>query len=749
MTEGKPKRVRRRSRWAWGTTALAGVLSLAERRAQTQVAVVEADEEVVVTATRVASDPFQVPVQTTVITAEDIEAQMATDIKDVIRFEPGVSVPTSPARFSAAFSPAGRDGNSGFSIRGMGGNRVLFVVDGVRVPDGFSFGPAAFGRGDYVDLDLVQTIEIVRGPASALYGSDGLAGTVSFTTKDPRDFLYGDEPAAARVRLSYASADESLASGVSAAGLWGDWSGLIAYTHREGHEQENQGDNFALDSTRTAPNPQDIESNAVMGRLVFQPNASHRFRITADYGDRDIVTEVLTGRAPLPPASSTSVLDLDGLDTSERARLGVDYTWLNQGGLVDRAFVSLYTQRSELYQFSAEDRNTAADRTRITTFDTDVTGGAVQFDSVFNTGAVEHRLIYGGDLSVTRQEGIRDGMTPPTGEVFPTRAFPNTDYTLAGLYIQDEISFSDGLVVLFPALRYDSYELDPEIDALYPIPVDGQSDDHFSPRLGIVAWPAEHVGVFFNYAHGFRAPSPNQVNQNFSNLAFSYTTIPNPDLRPETSDGAELGVRLVDVGALGGTWRASASAYSSWYEDFIAGPVQVAGPPAGLGTPMDPSVFQVINIGEVEIWGLESRIEGRWENGLSFRLAVAFAEGDEINGGVRTPLETIDPLRVVTGVGYDAPGGRWGGQAIVTYSARKDEDRTAAGNFRPDAFTILDLTAYVALTDSAVLRAGVFNVTDETYWWWSDVQGLGASSTIADAFTQPGRNFSVSISYRF
>jgi hemoglobin/transferrin/lactoferrin receptor protein len=114
---------------------------------------------------------------------------MAADIKDLIRFEPGVSVHRAPARFGAASGTTGRDGNAGFNIRGLEGNRVLVQVDGVRVPDGFEFGAQSAGRGDYVDLGLVKSVEILRGPPSALYGSDGLAGAVSFITSDPDDFL--------------------------------------------------------------------------------------------------------------------------------------------------------------------------------------------------------------------------------------------------------------------------------------------------------------------------------------------------------------------------------------------------------------------------------------------------------------------------------------------------------------------------------------------------------------------------------
>jgi len=98
------------------------------------------------------------------------------------------------------------------------------------------------------------------------------------------------------------------------------------------------------------------------------------------------------------------------------------------------------------------------------------------------------------------------------------------------------------------------------------------------------------------------------------------------------------------------------------------------------------------------------------------RGSVIMAEGDRVDGGTSRPLDSIDPLKLTAGLGYDAPDKRWGGQAIVTHVAGKAADEAAAGAFRPDAFTILDLTAYWRVTDQAAVRLGVFNVTDETYW---------------------------------
>src|SRR6186713_2023414 len=166
-------------------------------------------EQLSITATRLQTEVDAVPATVSVISAATIEEQLAQNIKDLIRYEAGVSVRAAPARFTAALASTGRDGNSGFNIRGLEGNRVLIQVDGVRMPEAFSFGAQSVGRGDYVDLDILKSVEIVRGPASALYGSDGLAGSVSFITKDPRDVLTDGHNIALTGRAAYASADEA------------------------------------------------------------------------------------------------------------------------------------------------------------------------------------------------------------------------------------------------------------------------------------------------------------------------------------------------------------------------------------------------------------------------------------------------------------------------------------------------------------------------------------------------------------
>ncbi|WP_395670415.1 TonB-dependent hemoglobin/transferrin/lactoferrin family receptor [Phenylobacterium sp.] len=693
--------------------------------------------------TRTEKPASAVPASVSVIAAEEIETSIATDIKDLVRYEPGVSVRSSPARFGAALGTTGRDGNAGFNIRGLEGNRVLIQVDGVRTPDAFGFGAQSVGRGDFQDLDLIKQVEILRGPASALYGSDGLAGAVSFTTKDPADILRGDARFGGRVRGAYASADDSYAGSVMAAGRQGDLSALIAYSHRQGHEQETQGTNAAANTDRTTANPQDVRSQSLLGKLVFEPAGGHRLRLTAEHFEREVLADVLSGIAK-PPLAATSVVRLMADDDTRRDRVGLDHRWQLSGGPVSQLSWSVYGQWAETQQLTFEDRNTAADRIRRNTFDNRVVGAAAEIQGKVEAAGLTHEWVAGVDASITRQEGVRDGAVPPAGEPFPTRAFPNTDYTLVGVFAQDEIALFDGKLSLFPALRYDWYELEPKTDALLPgfVAVAKSSDGRLSPKLGVLLKPREELGVFVNYGQGFKAPSPSQVNNAFANPIQNYRSIPNPDLEPETSKTIEGGARWTTR-----TWSAEVAGFAGEYDNFIE-QIQVG----GTFTPTDPATYQFVNIGRVKIHGVEAKGRFSLDNGFGGFAGAAWSKGDAI-AAAKTALPSIDPVKLVAGLTWRSASGAFGGQAVATHVLRKDEDRLGVACtptcFVPPSFTLVDVTGFWRVADGATLRAGVFNLTDETYWWWSDARGLSATSVSRDAYTQPGRNVSVSLAIDF
>ncbi|WP_428628184.1 TonB-dependent hemoglobin/transferrin/lactoferrin family receptor [Sphingopyxis sp.] len=716
--------------------------------------------QIVVTATRTAVNVEDIPVTVTVKSDEQIADELVTDIRDLVRFEPGVSVQRQPARFGAALGATGRAGNDSFNIRGIGGNRVLIQVDGVRVPDGFSFGAQASGRGDYVDLGLVKSVEILRGPSSALYGSDGLAGAVSFITSDPSDFLKEGQNVGGLLRAGYSSADEEFSETAILAGRSGDWSIMAAYTRRDYQELDNKGNvaggvtptgtsgkDAGTGPLRTRPNPQDGQSNAGLARIVYDPANGHKIRLTGEYLDTDLYTNGLTGVTATRNAlgvTTASVDRLEGFDSGDRKRVSLDWSWEGEGA-IDFARVALYWQDGEDRQYTEEDRTPAADRTRLNTFENRVIGASADARADFATGAIAHRLVFGGDISQTRQRGLRDGTVPPFGETFPTRAFPRTDFTRGGLFVGDEISAAGGKLLLYPALRFDWYDLSPDEDPLLPTFAGAKQDgSRVSPKFGAVWKITDEVRLFANYATGFKAPEPGQVNQFFSNIASGYTSIPNPDLGPERSQSFEGGIRFSsDAVSL------DVTGFSARYKDFIS-QEQVN----GNFLPNDPAIFQFVNLDRVRVKGAEARFEGRASSGLYTTLALSYAKGDVIDpDGVRSPLSSIDPLKLVAGVGYRDGTGRFGGQLIMTHAGRKEASRTTGlctpSCFRPDAFTILDATAFVRVMDTLTLRGGVFNILDKKYSWWSDVRGLASTSLVTDAYTQPGRNASVSLSYRF
>jgi len=712
--------------------------------AATEAAVVNADasadsagETITVTATRSPTPVDEVPVTVTVIDAEQIADELATDARDLVRYEPGVSVRRAPARFGAAFGSTGRDGNSGFNIRGIGGNRVLIQVDGIRVPDGFSFGAQAAGRGDYVDIGLIKSVEILRGPASALYGSDGLAGAVSFISNDPSDLIQPGRSVAALARAQYDSASDEFSETAILAGTSGNVSAMIGYTRRDGHELETSGDVGGTGPTRTKANPQDTSSNALLGKLIFIPAAGHRLRLTGEYADGKVETDVLSA-SPLTTASLTA------RDRIERSRVSLDWRYEGEGW-IETAQAVIYWQDAKNRQAAFEDRTVAADRERRNTFDNRVIGASAEAHSSFATGSLTHRLAFGGDISMTRQSGVRDGTVPPPGETFPTAAFPKTDYLLAGLFVADEIALVDGKVTLHPALRFDYYDLDPKQDPLLPaFAAAGQDGSRLTPRFGAVGQLGGGLSLYANYAMGFKAPAPGQVNQFFANPAQNYTSIPNPDLKPETSRTFEAGLRYG-----GERLTASLTGFTGRYRDFISQELV-----SGSFTPADPAVFQFVNLQKVKVKGVEARAAYALPAGFHADLGFAWADGKQIDpDGEKSSLSTIDPLKIVAGAGWRDPRGRFGAELFLTHSSRKKLDDTEGACtgecYRPGAFTTLDATAFYQVAQGLMVRGGLFNITGEKYAWWSDVIGLPAAAPDTNAYTQPGRNFRVSLSYKY
>lgn len=702
---------------------------------------------ITVTATRAPLSLLEAPVTVTVFDLREMRDAMVEDIRDLVRWEPGVSVRRQPARFGAALGATGRDGNAGFAIRGLDGNRVLLLVDGIRLPEAFAFGAQATGR-DLVDLGLVKSVEIVRGATSALYGSDGLAGAVTFTTADPGDLMAAGATLALVGRAAFDSAERQWTGSAAVAAQAGRVSLLAGATVRRGHALSNQGEDDAPDATRTAPNPQDRRSEAFLGKFLFAPAAGHRIRATGEHFAGRTATEVLSGRAPVPNQPG-SVIDLDADDRVRRSRASLDWTFTPAGGRLEELVLAGHWQAAEDRQFTAEDRLSLPDRTRRNTLETEVFGGVATARLKLATGPLAHRLTLGADWSRTRQEGVRDGTVPTPPDVFPSRAFPPTRLDLAGLFLADEIRL--GRFILFPGLRFDHYRLDARPDALTPgMEVADSADGEVTPKLGLTIRLSDGVSLLASFARGFRAPSPSQVNQFFENPTspfFAYRSLPNPALGPERSRTLEGGLRF-DSGPVSG----QLTAFAGRYRDFIS--QEVVG---GTGTIAAPVLFQFVNLERVRIHGIEGRARVALGRGVVLNGAFAWAEGRSDDGtGTTVPLISIDPLELVGGIDWRRADGRAGlrltGTAVMARERSETTGLCTPACLPSDQFGILDLTGFLELRPGVVLRAGIFNLTDATYVEWSSIRGLADTAgnrAVRDAFTAPGRNASVSLALAF
>lgn len=693
-------------------------------------------KEITVTSTRTPRKVDDVPNTVTVETAEAIEERGARDLKDVFRNEIDVTVPSGPTRYTIA-GATGRAGNEGINIRGLEGNQVLMLIDGIRVANAFSFGSFATGRGDFFDISGAQTIEVLRGPASTQYGSDGLAGAISFRTPEPADWIRAERRLGGYARLAYDQVDRSWSTTLAGAGRSGAWQGLVLGTLRQGHEIANRGDNDAADVTRTTPNPVDAKGHYLLGKLLFDVNAQHRLGLTVESQERKQDTDVLSARA-VPPLVASSTLGLVAHDKITRERVSFEHRYADPSARwLQRATTQIYQQDSKVGQVSLEDRNTSADRTRDNTYRQKLVGVSTQLETDLK-GAVNQRLTYGVDWSRNDVSGVRDGTVAPPGETFPTKAFPDTKYTLLGAFVQDEIEV--GRVSVIPGLRFDQYKLDPSADGYVGGAVASLSDQAVTPRLGVVWRLADALMPYAQYAQGFRAPTPDQVNNGFTNVASGYRSIGNPDLKAEHADSVEIGVR----GKLA-TWRYSLAAYDNRYKDFISQQIV-----SGTGAPTDPLIFQYINLASANIRGVEAKAEWQIDPRWTLNGGIGWSRGDSDSAGVSAPLDTIQPWRAVLGLRYDTAV--WGVRATLLHSQGKDADRiapAAAAPFAPGAYSVLDLGFTWKPLPDLTITANLNNVFDQKYWRWSDVRGVPDASTVKDNYTAPGRNAQIALRYAF
>lgn len=708
-------------------------------------------DEVIVVASRSEESLREATATVSTVTRAEIERIQAQDLRELFRYEPGVSVSGSYGRF----------GLGDLRIRGLAGNRVQLLVDGAQLPDAFSIGSFSNADRDAVDVSILKRAEVLRGPASALYGSDALGGTVRFVTLDPEDLL-GEHDGRARLRLGAADVDDSLNLGATLATRQAGWSFLLHAQAREGHEAENAGRDRSADSRRTAANPAEVQQRALLAKAVHDGADGGRLRLTVDAGRTETATEVLSARGEsVVFGQRVRVEGLAADDRKTRARLALGGEHPLGLPWAEQLTWQLGSQRSRTTQDTFEDRvslpsgRPPAPVRRERRFDFE------QRELAFELGAeaqlAHGRLQYGLQATEQRIEQLRDGraINGLTGAVsstispdsFPVRDFPLSRTRELGAYAQLDLRYLEDRLRLVPALRYDRYRLQPTLDPIFAadnpgiLPV-GLSAHRFSPKLGL-RWQFDaRLALYANAASGFRAPPYNDANLGFTNFAFGYTALPNPNLKPETSRGLDVGLRG-EHGPLDWTL----ALHATRYRDFIDSLANIGTDPAtGL------LLFQSINRARVETWGAEAggrlTLDEIGLPGTALRFALARTRG--IDRSADQWLASIDPARAVLGLQWR--GERVGAELVATATARQREISVVAGSPAPfiaPGSAQLDLLSDWPLAAGWRLEAAVYNLADRRIWDPTDTAGVPAHSAVLDRFTRAGRNARLTLTAEF
>ncbi|KRF02019.1 hypothetical protein ASG87_11045 [Frateuria sp. Soil773] len=726
-----------------------------------------------------SSIQLNAPGTVSVIGRQQMDRHLVGTIRDLVRYEPGVS----------AVGGAGRFGLDSFSIRGLSGNRTRIEIDGVTMPASFgaAVGGGSFRAGrDFIDLDSVKQVEIVRGPASAVYPSDSLGGMVSLRTKDPADYLRAGRDVYVSLKEQYDSSDRSMASTATLAGGDARNGILFVFGHREGRQTANRGDVDTIGATRTRPDPLRYGLDSFLGKYVHTAGSGRIDRLILDGSQRRTRSD---GLSSLDPAKGVGFYRSQDASTRVRASIGQEFPRLG-AALADTLEWNLYGQQS---------RSTTRTQTETASvlryFDSmplreRVAGGKLLLTRRLGEGgAVAQTIRYGAEVSRTKVDsdaggygvdkltGARSSGKPFMPGNYPLHLIPESDTDRYAVFAEDGIGLLDGRLDVTPGVRVDRYAYKPENDALYLKYNRGYvsrdyTKTHASPKLGVIWRFGDALAAYANYAQGFRPPLYSEIAGAWNEQpapGFNIAFLPNDRLKAETSKGVELGLR--GNGEAG--WF-NLAAYYNRYRDFIWSGYQLKpGQVPDWAGQIAPGArmafyYQAVNARRATIKGAEASgalrlgAFGDALQGWELKGSAALASGRLIEPGAGgySPLNTVDPAKLVLGIGYEAE--RWGAELVGT-AVRRHPRLSVPDAFRPPGYATLDLYAHYAPVENLELYAGVSNLADRKYWDWGSLNGgtlgnltsgngindAGTGGLPADRLGMPGRSFSVAARIAF
>jgi len=439
-------------------------------------------EEIVVTATKVEEPKKDVPASVQIITQEDIKNSTAKDAGDLISEASIGHVHKYPGALTGRIELRGLTTDLFSDLK----SRVLVLINGHRA------GTVNLAK---IPVEDIERIEIVKGPASVLYGSSAMGGVINIITKEGKEGFHG-----------------SIGGEI---GSWDYWKTQADLSGKEGPfdfyltvSRSSSGDYEAKDYGKIQNTGYDDET--VSARFGYRLFDSHHISIGFQHWKG---WEIGSPGARYSP---------DPDNYSDKGRDGFDIGYKTE---TFNAKYYLIKDRDEWHG----GMTSGIGNSNISLTKTDTQGTSIQ--KTFPIG--DHRVIAGGQWDRIEVDSSRN-----TGA--PYR--PNSEYDSYGVFTEGRLSLLNKKLLLSAGLRYDYFEnrilSTPGITSLNPREEDL---DHVTARGGIVYKLTESLSLKGNIGTAFRAPAPDELATDYvSQWGTHY--MGNPYLKPEESTSYDAGV---------------------------------------------------------------------------------------------------------------------------------------------------------------------------------------------------------------
>jgi hemoglobin/transferrin/lactoferrin receptor protein len=326
--------------------------------------------------------------------------------------------------------------------------------------------------------------------------------------------------------------------------------------------------------------------------------------------------------------------------------------------------------------------------------------------SRFDAGSLDHEIRFGGTLQFFQTEQYLAGL--PASAAVNKPDMPDVDGKKLGIYLDDRIGFGDSGFALTPGVRFDWYDYDPQTTAGYNGALTPKSGTRLSPKVLATYQVTPETELFAQWSMTYRPPTIDEYYIYFPNIG--YEVRGNPDLKPETGQGFEVGANY-ESGDLSGKVTVFHNRYSNFIEDYTVSQA--------------PLVMSWRNVDKAQISGIE----------------------------LKSYLRSVAPFKAVAGVGYDQD--IWGVELSGIFSAPMPNDNNP-NTFDAPGYGIANLTGWWEPEQLNGLRiqAGVYNIFDKKYWNAVAVREVNPTSQSSgnqpvDFYTEAGRSFKVSLTKTF